>query len=509
MPASLSRLPKNDNWKKANAAIPPQPFKTGQAPAVFYSDKPAELILIKGAPKLQAIPNTKLEWVANANTDLFYDTDNKTWYFLTSGRWFKAKELEGSWIFASNSLPDDFRRIPGGEPYSIVRASVPGTSESDEARLKASIPTKARVDRKKVTVKVTYFGEPKFVRIKGTELEYAVNTNYTVIRVGTKFYVLYKGVWFVGNTPMGPFVPADTVPADIYKMPPTSPVYNATYVRVYNSTPQYVVYGYTGGYLWGYAAWGTFVYGTGWYYPPYWGYRPGWPPVYRPWHVTYGSGTYYLPGRGTFNAHWGRAYGPYGGIAAGGIYNKNTGGYVRGGVAWGPYNQGAYAAVRGPDGNVYRAGVIDGHVYKSWDNDGVTRSNKLAKSNDNLGAANRWQNRSGANALGQSAQKHDLFGNKDGQVFRHDNGQWQRHGKDGWQSLGQSQKKPGSTQKRPSSASAQNRRPAQQNLRQSLDNQRASRQLGRERLETRREAFRGGGFGGYQRPSTGRFHRFR
>ena len=77
-------------------------------------------------------------------------------------------------------------------------------------------------------------------------------------------------------------------------------------VRVYESTPQYVTYGYTGGYLWGFAAWGTYVYGTGWYYPPYWVYRPGWAPIYRPWHVTYGSGTYYLPGRGTFNAHWGR-----------------------------------------------------------------------------------------------------------------------------------------------------------------------------------------------------------
>ena len=178
-------------------------------------------------------------------------------------------------------------------------------------------------------------------------------------------------------------------------------------------------------------------------------------------------------------------------------------------MAWGPWNQGAYVAVRGPDGNVYRAGVIDGHVYKSWDNDGVTRTNSLTKSNAGSGAANRWQSRSGTNEFGQRAQQHDLFGNKDGQVFRHDNGQWQRHGKDGWQSVGQSRRTQGAAARRPSSGNSQNRRPTDQNVHQYLDNQRFSRQLGNERFATRREAFRGGGFGGFQRPSAGRFHRFR
>ena len=67
---------------------------------------------------------------------------------------------------ATDSLPDAFLLIPDGKPYSVVRASVPGTSDSDEARLQASIPTTARVERKGPTVNVTYFGEPKFEPIK-------------------------------------------------------------------------------------------------------------------------------------------------------------------------------------------------------------------------------------------------------------------------------------------------------------------------------------------------------
>ena len=233
LPATFSKLPKDENWKEANEAMPPQPFKEGDTPAVVYSDKPAELIVIDGAPKLEAVLGTQLQWVSNANTDLFLDDANKTWYFLTSGRWFKATDLQGPWAFASDSLPDDFRLIPDGQPFSLVRASVPGTSESEEARVRAAVPTTARVDRKAVTVDVTYYGDPKFERIVGTDLEYAVNTEFTVILVNGKYFVLYNGVWFVGDTPIGPFVVADSVPADIYSIPPSSPVYNATYVMVW------------------------------------------------------------------------------------------------------------------------------------------------------------------------------------------------------------------------------------------------------------------------------------
>jgi hypothetical protein len=495
LPPALSGLPKDDNWKEAHEAMPPQPFKDGETPVVYYSEKPAELIVIDGAPQLQAIPGTKLEWVANANTDLFYDDANKTWYFLTSGRWFKTSDLQGSWTFATDSLPDDFRLIPDGQPYSVVRASVPGTSESEEARLQAAIPTTARVDRKKVTVDVTYYGDPKFERIKGTSLEYAVNTSFTVILVNGKYFVIYNGVWFVGDTPTGPFAVADSVPAAIYSIPPSSPVYNVTYVRIYDSTPEYVVYGYTAGYLWGFLAWNTYVYGTGYYYPPYWVYRPGYPPIYRPWRVTYGSGTYYLPGRGTFNAHWGRAYGPYGGVAAGGIYNENTGAYVRGGAAWGPYNSGGFISVQGPAGNQYRAAVINGNVYHSWNGNGVTSTNRWVKGNAGENAGNRWQAKDGQQRLGgKAANQRDLYAGKNGGVYRKQNGQWQQHKQGSWKNARPSENK-SETSKRTASS---------QNIRQSLEQHQTARQRGNQRLNSRRESF-SGGRSGLQRPTTRRF----
>ena len=40
-------------------------------------------------------------------------------------------------------------------------------------------------------------------------------------------------MWFVAATPQGPWLVASAVPAAIYTIPPTSPLYYVTYVRIY------------------------------------------------------------------------------------------------------------------------------------------------------------------------------------------------------------------------------------------------------------------------------------
>ena len=77
-----------------------------------------------------------------------------------------------------------------------------------------------------------------------------------------------------------PWVVAAAVPAVIYTIPVTSPLYYVTYIRVYGATAQVVYVGYTPGYLGTVVSpYGTVVYGTGyaynpwvgsvWYAPPY------------------------------------------------------------------------------------------------------------------------------------------------------------------------------------------------------------------------------------------------
>ena len=61
---------------------------------------------------------------------------------------------------------------------------------------------------------------------------------------------------------------ATEVPSAIYTIPPTSPVYYVTYVRIHSVTPETVVAGYTPGYMGVVvSADGTVVYGIGYVYP--------------------------------------------------------------------------------------------------------------------------------------------------------------------------------------------------------------------------------------------------
>lgn len=131
-------------------------------PKVLASDAPSEMILLNGAPALQDVPGTALQWASNTESDVFFHRASRQWYVLLSGRWFRAPSLDGSWTFATPNLPDDFQNLPEDAPYYAVRSSVPGTSEAAEARLKASIPTTARVETGSITPTVGYAGDPRF-----------------------------------------------------------------------------------------------------------------------------------------------------------------------------------------------------------------------------------------------------------------------------------------------------------------------------------------------------------
>jgi hypothetical protein len=153
----------------------------------------------------------------------------------------------------------------------------------------AQIPQTKKVDRKTATATVNYDGDPKFLAIDGTNLQYAINTSSTVLLSGKTYYCVENGVWFEAISPKGPWNVSVSRPADVSKIPATVPVYNVKYVYVYETTPQYVYVGYTPGYVGCYVYGGTVFYGTGYYYNPWYG------PYYYPRPVTYGFSMRYNP----------------------------------------------------------------------------------------------------------------------------------------------------------------------------------------------------------------------
>jgi hypothetical protein len=252
-------------------------------PNIIVSTAPAELIQSNGEPNFTPIQGTNLLYMSNSDNDIFMDENSQQYFVLISGRWFQTKNLTSdNWTYiAADQLPADFAKIPPGSPKDNVLASVAGTDAAKDAVMDAEIPQTAKVDRNTATTNVTYDGRPKFTDIEGTNLQYAVNTSSTVIRNGGdgRFYVVDNGVWFVSDNAAGPFIVSTVRPVDVDLIPPSVPVYNAKYVNIYDVDPNYVYMGYTPGYLNSFVYGPTVVYGTGFYYQPWYGayYYP------RPW----------------------------------------------------------------------------------------------------------------------------------------------------------------------------------------------------------------------------------
>ena len=60
LPPDMSKVPQDKQWSALKKFIPPPAKSGGVTPAVFYSDKPAEVILFDGQPVYAQIPDTQL-----------------------------------------------------------------------------------------------------------------------------------------------------------------------------------------------------------------------------------------------------------------------------------------------------------------------------------------------------------------------------------------------------------------------------------------------------------------
>jgi hypothetical protein len=285
---------------------------------IIVSTEPAELIQSDGEPNFTPIQGTSLLYMNNSVNDIFMDENSQQYFVLISGRWYQAKKLnENNWKYIpADQLPEDFAKIPPGSQKDNVLASVAGTDAAKDAVMDAEIPQTAKVDRNTATTTVTYDGQPKFTDIDGTNLQYAVNTSSTVIRTPNgRFYAVDNGVWFVSDNASGPWVVSTDRPDEVDRIPPDYPVYNSKYVYIYDVAPDYVYMGYTPGYLNSFIYGPTVVYGTGFYYDPWfgnyyyprpwsWGFNFGYNPWYG-WSFGWGYNIGWFNFGLGYYSHWG------------------------------------------------------------------------------------------------------------------------------------------------------------------------------------------------------------
>lgn len=292
----------------------PTPTRTSVAQEVFVATRPTELLVFEGQPNFTPIAGTQLLYASNTSGNVFKSLQDQRNYVLISGRWYSAPSLNGPWQYVpAHLLPSDFANIPDSSAKENVKACIPGTDQATEALIENSIPQSTSVPRATTMQNPQLDGPPQLRPIAGTPLFYVANSATPIIKVDDhSWYACQNGVWFVSTSVNGPWVVAASVPNVIYTIPPSSPMYYLTYVRVFGATPDSIYEGYTPGYL------GTVVdddgvvvYGTGYDYPPWigdawygwpctWGF--GWGPCWTPWDDwCFG-----------FGFGWGCGFGPFG-----------------------------------------------------------------------------------------------------------------------------------------------------------------------------------------------------
>jgi len=419
---------------------------------VVVSTRPAEMIQTNGQPTWEQIQGTGLLYVSNSQNDIFMDQASNSYYVLLSGRWYKSASMQGPWQFTpATNLPADFARIPEGSPKDNVLASVAGTDAAREAVMDAQIPQTAKVDRHTANTNVTYDGSPEFKNIQGTDMQYGVNTPNSVIRFHGRYYCVDNGVWFVSDNPTGPWQVCTERPDEVDMIPPSNPDYNMKYVDIYDANPDYVYMGYTPGYLNEYVYGPTVVYGTGFYYSPWWG------DFYYPRPYTWGFGMCYNPWWGwTFGLGFG--YGWFNVGFGGGIWGGWHGGW------WGPavyhpayrwYGGGRFGYAAGYYGNRVRVnrtflrnnGRYTNNIYNY--NRNVVTANRSRFGNNvnrpgatgNAGRAGFGTNGFANRAATQNARStNSVTTDRSGNVFqRGPQGQWQQRQQHQWQPVNNGQ----------------------------------------------------------------------
>ncbi len=448
--------------EKVQALIPPDTAQVEESPEeepeepvdiedvkIVVATEPTELIQTDGSPQYGSLTDTDLLYVSNTESDVFVDIESQLFYIVLAGRWYSAGDLEGPWTYVpSDSLPDDFQKIPPDSDRGSVLVYVAGTEQANDAVLDNSIPQTSAVKRD-AALEVTYDGDPKFEAIEGTEMSYAVNTEFQVLEIDGRYYACYEAVWYESDSPQGTFTVATDVPDDIQEIPPENPNYNVKYVYVYDSTPEVVYVGYTPGYTWSYVYGPTVVYGTGWWYRPWispfffyprpmtWGFRI----TYNPWWG-WSMGFGFRTGPFFFGFRWGPTMWrrPVGWWGPAGFRHGYHRGFHRG------YGAGFRAGYQAGQRSARNSNIYGRQRNASRNVDRATARANMNQRQGRQGTARTQQQRAGAGTGSrqqpQRAQGRDnnVYTGRNGDVYRRNSdGSWQMRDQQNWRGADRSQ----------------------------------------------------------------------
>lgn len=223
---SLDRLEANLRITQAESQAPQVPLKN-ESPRVFFSTKPAILVLIDGKPELRQVPGSNLLRVINTRALILLDQGTGQYYLHLMDRWLMATQVEGPWTLAGNppAALESARKTlsESGQPIDLLDDPAPDLKAELEAGqwpviYVSTVPAEL----------IETDGEPTLSPLQGTQLIYVTNSHdHILLDVASQsYYALLSGRWFrTRSLKEGPweFVPGDKVPPDFSKISENHP----------------------------------------------------------------------------------------------------------------------------------------------------------------------------------------------------------------------------------------------------------------------------------------------
>jgi hypothetical protein len=217
-------------------------LSAGQLPDIIVATQATALIVVNGPPRYTDVTGTSLEYAVNTSAHLFRDAAGGEVYVRVDGFWFRAADINGPWFHApAESLPAAFSSIPDNSPKRAVKASIGGGHTQMPASDMVVVASDSATN-----LHLNMAGDPVLERIRGTELNYVVNSSVPIIQLDINhWYAVQSAVWFFAAEVTGPWTPTSQIPPEIYAIPPDAPIYHAIHSRVMASTTDVTYYGYS------------------------------------------------------------------------------------------------------------------------------------------------------------------------------------------------------------------------------------------------------------------------
>ncbi len=202
-----------------SAAVQKQVDVNLDPPKIFYSDKPAVLVIFLGEPQFKPVvaDEPDLMFALNTNWDVFFEPSSQSFFLLNQDHWLTSKSADGPWTVAT-TLPDRLNKLPADDNWAEVRKHIPAK--------KTEIAEHVFASNEPAELLLTT-GKPDYKPIPQTNLLEITNTDSLLMldSAGGKFYYQAAGRWFRSPKLDGPWSAASTdLPEDFAKIPDDHPL---------------------------------------------------------------------------------------------------------------------------------------------------------------------------------------------------------------------------------------------------------------------------------------------